>query len=125
MEKQGVVREIKPNKVLVEIFDNSGECMGCRLHAICKPGKTGGAVEFDCARSFSVGDKVVVDIPEGRSILASFFLFIVTLFVLAGAYFLFSALGLADPLYVLASVGVSAVAFLTVLLFDKKSSPKR
>lgn len=120
MEKQGIVREIKHNKVLVEIFDNAGECIGCKLHAICKPGKNGGSVEFDCKTAFSVGDKVVVELPEGRTIFASFLLFILPLFILAGAYFFFRALGLADPLSVLASVGVSALAFVTVLMFDKK-----
>ncbi len=120
MEKQGIVREVEKDKVLVEIFDNTDECMGCRLHAICKPGKTGGSVEFSCRDEFTVGDTVTVELPEGRTIFASFLLFILPLLVMTGAYFAFRALKLSDPLSVLSSLGTSALTFLTVLLFDKR-----
>lgn len=120
MEKTGIVKESKKGEILVEIFDNTGDCMGCRLHAVCKPGSSGGIVRLPCDEIYRPGDRVVVEIPEGRTIGISFLLFILPLLVLTAAYFVCHALKLADPVAVLIALGFGAASFLSVVLLDKR-----
>ncbi len=87
MTETGVVIGRKERSVLIRMdTEGRGACEKCGIRGICSPGGRERVLELPASGHYAEGDKVSVEIREGRSILLAFLLFIVPLIVILGVY---------------------------------------
>lgn len=122
MTIKGIVRSVENGLLTVTVLeDNSTECAGCKLKGFCKPGnKSDKILTIRSMDAFTQGDRIILEVGEGRSIWISFLLYFVPLLVMAGAYALFFfTLKLNEMLSILFSV-LSAIAYFAAMLMIEK-----
>lgn len=126
MEKIGTILEIKPNSVVIQLDEvNQNNCKGCRLQKFCRPllsKKTAGrceTVELFIHSHLPQGTRVKIVLNEGRSILASFLLFIMPLILIIGSLLLFSYLGNSEFISLLMAITIGILYFILIFSLEK------
>lgn len=86
MEEEGVVVEVRGAAAVVKL-EETGGCGSCASAGTCKAGSGGRLLEAENRASASAGDRVMVSIPGGSFIRASFIVYMVPVIMLfAGAF---------------------------------------
>lgn len=120
MKETGIVQKIENNIIFLNCVSAEG-CSGCAAHSICKVEDRPFPAENRSGENLNPGDKVEYELPQAKTIKASFMLLIfpLILFIIffIGAGVIFPALGEMSKILI-AFIGL-ALGFGGALLYGK------
>ena len=89
--EKGIIVDIKNDLLIISIEkEDSSGCNGCKMSGICRPSNDKRLLEIvSHHKKWNIGDEVIIDISSSKSIVYSFFLFIMPIFLLIGSTLFF------------------------------------
>ncbi len=126
IDHDGIVEEIKGNKLMVRIVTRSA-CASCQVKNLCNPSEMKEKlfeVEVPDPEKFSVGDRVNMAISEGQGMFAVFLGYVIPVILLIGGLIAGLNIGLNELASAGAALGLTGLYYL-VLFFTRKKTMKR
>lgn len=126
IQHRGIVESVEGNRVVV-IVEQQSACAGCHAQGVCSQKGERRTIEVATsdAKSYSVGDKVVVALLNRGMALSSVVMgYLLPLVVLLATLLLLKAIGLEDGVVALGAIGAVALYYLLLYILRREIEKK-
>lgn len=124
LRQSAVVVQVTDIQLILEVCRES-TCKACAARSMCSAGSSDGSgghliTLADDGMGRSVGDQVTVVVSERRAALAVAFAYLIPVLVVVGLLLIFQQMQVSELISGLVVLGVLALYFVAIKIFDKK-----